>query len=359
MFPRISKALILLFLAAVSAAVAAAQPTASDPRNFDASQFGDYVKVGPNWLFADGDKPEWASRTFDDSGWKNISTNKPLSDYGIRDIPYAWYRIHIHLRPGAHGLMIGITGLAGSYEVYANGLRLGGSGKMVGATLRAQYQLVTYGVPDSTIPASGDLILAIRCAVNRGSTLGRGVSTPLYYGSVYLLSQGSAPIFTDYVAAHIAGVPVLLCGLALLASLIAFALYVALQSQLEYLAIAVYLLLSSMTSALLIWLNLYSFSFPAFYLSYVVLSVETFALIEFVRLVLHQPRTRPLLVLEIVSSCAFLLFPLRQLGIVSPEVNLAVFFLPVLIVKVVLPVLLFRASRRGNREAGCCFRRSS
>jgi hypothetical protein len=352
MFLKVFKALILVSLAAACAQFAAAQPALSDPRNFDASQFGDYVNVGPNWLFAAGDNPAWASPAFDDSGWKNILTNRPLSDYGIHDISYAWYRVHIRLRPGTHGLMIGIAGLAGSYEVYANGLRLGGSGKMVGATLSAQYQLVTYGVPDSAIPESGELVLAVRCAVNRGSTQGRGMSTPLFYGSVYLLSQGSAPIFTSYVAAHIAGVPVLLCCLALLASLIAFALYLALKSQLEYLAIAVYLLLSSMTVALLIWLNLYTFSFPVFYLSYVVLSVETFALIEFVRLVLRQPRTRPLLILEIVSSGAFLLFPLRQLGIVSPEVNLAVFFLPVLILKVVLPVLLFRASRRGNREAG-------
>jgi hypothetical protein len=87
-------------------------------------------------------------------------------------------------------------------------------------------------------------------------------------------------------------------------------------------------------------------------LEFVVLGAETIALIEFVRLVLHLPRTRWLLAMEVVSSLAFLAYPLHSLGIVSDTFYLFGFFLPVLTMKIVLPVLLLRGWMRGNREAG-------
>jgi hypothetical protein len=181
--------------------------------------------------------------------------------------------------------------------------------------------------------------------------MGRGASTPLNSESVYLISQGSSQIITSYVAAHNAGPPGLLCALALLAGLIALALYFALRSQLEYLAISINLFAASFVAATLIWLNLRSFTLPVFSLEFVLLGVENFALIEFVRLVLHRPRSRWLLTLEIVSSCAFLVYPLQEMGAIAPGVGTAIFFPPILAVKIVLPVLLFRAGLKGNREA--------
>src|ERR1035441_5314573 len=90
--------LFLLLLAAVCAPFAAAQAAAHDsgnanPRNVDATQFGERITLGPNWFFAPGDNPAWASSTFDDSGWKTVSAEKPLTDYGYRDLNYAWYQI--------------------------------------------------------------------------------------------------------------------------------------------------------------------------------------------------------------------------------------------------------------------------
>jgi hypothetical protein len=350
MFSRVFKAFAFL-LAAVCAPIAAAQTAAPDPRNFDASQFGDFVNVGPNWLFASGDNPAWASSTFDDSGWKTISANKLLTDYGYRELPYVWYRIHIHLRPGARNVSVGITDVAGNYEVYANDVLIGSSGKMVHGLATQQNSLLTFTVPDSPAVARGELVLAIRCAVNYRSPAGRGTSTPIGPKSVYLVGRESASIYSSYVTAHSAGPAFLLCGLALLASLIAFALYFALQSQREYLAIASYLLASSIVAGILVWFDLDTYSFPVMFAQYVVLAAETLALIEFVRLVLHLPRTRWLLALEIVSFLAFLVFPLRIVGVISPPILFVGFFLPVLTMKVVLPLLLLRGWLRGNREA--------
>ena len=353
--PRVFKALSILLLATCAMfaqAQASAQfPAATDPRNFDATSFGDYVDLGPNWLFAPGDNPAWALPAFDDSGWKTVSTDKPLTDYGYRDLPRVWYRLHIHLRPGTRNLSIGIMGVAGNYEVFANGARIGSRGKMKEALNSRQDSLLSFPIPDDAAAARGDLVLAIRFAVNYGSGNGRGTSTPLNSGSAFLLGQQSAPIFESFVAAHSAGPAFLLCGLALLAGLIAFALYFALQSQQEYLAIASYLLASSVVAGSLVWFNLGSYSFPFFFAQFVVLGAETFSLIEFVRLVLHLPRTRWLVALEAVSFVAFLIYPLRTLGLISPAVLFAGFFLPVLIMKLVLPLLLLRGWLRGNREA--------
>lgn len=352
--PRLCNSLalgILLLAATACVPSAPAQPDKADPRNFDAADFGQPISLGPTWLFAPGDDPAWASPTFDDSGWKTISANKQLLDYGFRNIPYAWYRIHIHLRPGTHKLTVGLVGVSGNYEVYANGLRIGGNGKMTGMVQSEQAGLIPYSVPDSAIAPSGNLVLAFRFAINRGGKGGRGTSRPLNSNAVYILSQWEAPFLVSYVVAHTGGPPFLLCCLALLAGLVSFALFLALRTQLEYLAIAIYLFAASACMAVLVWIGFNS-SFAVDSLMWVALCVENFALIEFVRLVLHRPRTRWLLLLEVASSLAFFVPPANSLGIASTFVYFAGFYIPVLVVKIVLPALLLRGWIRGNRDAG-------
>ncbi|MGO9777668.1 MAG: SpoIIE family protein phosphatase [Terracidiphilus sp.] len=352
---RIFRAFVFLPLVGCApfalAQAAAPDPGSANPRNVDATQFGDIVALGPNWLFTPGDDPAWASPVYDDSSWKTVSTEKPLTYYGYRDLHFAWYRIHVHLRPGTRNLTVGTMYIAGNFEVYANGVRLGGSGKMKERLLSEQESLVSYAVPDHQIGERGDLVLAIRCAVNWGSSGDHGASTPLSSESVYLLSRESAPLITSYVAAHLGGPELLLSILSLLAGVISFALYFALQSQQEYLAIGIYLLADSVMEALQLWLHVATFSFPVDVMEYVMVGVLTIALIEFVRLVLHLPRTRWLLAMEVVCSLVFLLTPLHTLGIISNTLN-SVFFVPILVMKIVLPVLLIRGRLKGNREAG-------
>jgi hypothetical protein len=143
----------------------------------------------------------------------------------------------------------------------------------------------------------------------------------------------------------------LLCGIALIAGLIALALFFALRSQLEYLAIAICLFASGLSAAILVWMSLGSFSYPVFFVQFVVLGVELVALIEFVRLVLHLARTRSLVALEVITFVAFLIFPLHDVGYVGDSFFFVGFFVPVLFLKIVLPVLLIRGWRSGNQEA--------
>jgi hypothetical protein len=322
-----------------------------DPRNFDATQFGELVTLGPNWLFAAGDNADYASPTFDDSAWKTISAEKQLTDYGIQDTPYAWYRIHIHLRPGTQNLTVGMVTVRGFYAVYANGVLVGSNGEGVAGLITVQRALTDYPIPNNLLAGRDDLVIAIRCSLNWDAHVGLRVTTPIGANSIHLIDQFSAPVYASYLAAHTAGPPGLLCGIALIAGLIALALFFALRSQMEYLAIAVCLFASSLNAAMLVWFSLGSLSFPLFCVQFVVIGAEMVALIEFVRLVLNLSRSRWLLALEIVSFTSFLIYPLHDVGFVSDSIFFVVFFIPVLLMKIVLPLLLIRGWRRGNREA--------
>jgi hypothetical protein len=354
MLPRLFRSAVFLLLAVAAGAFACAQnekTAGDDPRHFVATQFGELVSLGPNWLFAPGDNPAYASPTFDDSAWKTISANKPLTDYGIHDTPYAWYRIHIHLRPGTRNLTVGMVTVRGFYAIYANGVLVGSHGAGVAGLMTIQRALTDYPIPDTLLAGRDDLVIAIRCSLNWDAHVGLHVATPIGPDSIHLIDEFSAPVFGSYLAAHTAGPPALLGGIALIAALIALALFFALRSQVEYLAIAVCLLASSLVAALLVWFSLGSQSFPLFCVQFVLIGVEMVALIEFVRLVLHLARSRWLVALEVVSFLAFLIFPLHDVGFVSDSVFFAGFFVPVLFMKIVLPLLLIRGWRRGNREA--------
>ena len=342
-----SRFLLLVFAASVFICTA----HASNPRDVDATSFGQRIVLGPDWLFSPGDNPAWASPAYDDSGWRVVSSNRDLFEYGIHDIKYGWYRVHIHLRPGARGLMVGLEGTFGSYEVYANGARIGGNGDMAGRVRFVQSGLMAYAIPGKLLTPQGDLVLAIRFAFDLGGKRGRGTSTPLYINSVYLLGSSEAARDASFVSAHRAGVYFILAFLSLLAGLIALALYGALRSQREYLAVAIYLLASSGFTAVQAWETLRAGTLSTGFLDSLCFGIASFALIEFVRLVLRLPRSRWLLSLEVATFVCAAVTPVFESGIGSYYFGFASFFIPLLIVDILLPVLLVRGWLHGNREA--------
>jgi hypothetical protein len=326
---------------------------AADPRNFDATQYGERVTLGPDWLFAPGDDPAYASPTLDDSGWKAISTQKELLDYGIRDIRWGWYRLHIHLGPGAHNLTIATDRINGSYELYANGQRIGANGSMQGLAYFSQFRLVAFPVPQGLLGSSGDLVLAIRFAINPSGDQGAGTSTPLPPASgIYLLSADAAARDISYNLAHRAGHYFILATLSFLIALVALALYLTLRDQKEYLAAAVYLLVSGCLFLIDAW-GVSAGRTPVHsWIQYAFFGASNYTYIEFVRLVLKTPRTRWLLALEIGTVVGPLASPLAGYGITHfYYFGFAAFYTPILVVSVVLITLLVAAWRAGNFEA--------
>ncbi len=333
------------------AAVAPAQPPDwNNPRNFNPFYLGTRVALGPDWLFSAEDNPAFASPSYDDSGWKIVSVDRPPASYGIADLSHVWYRLHLHVKPQARLLAIETQYTSGSYEIYMNGVRLGSNGKM-NARLSSQQYLVSYDIPDGMIAPSGNLLLAIRFALNQQGPRGPGISTPFNNDGIMIGTRDAAERDASYEAAHQAAIPWMLCGLNFIVGMVALALYLAMRSQVEYLAIAVSLLAAGLQSAVIAWTHLHTATSQASLFETFWLGVTNVALIEFVRLILHLPRPRWLLLLEIANFLGYFAGDLNKMGYLSSVPTTVAYFLPALIVKAVLCVLLLQGLRRGNRDA--------
>lgn len=326
-------------------------PDQLSPRHFDAFWLGMRVDLGPDWLFSPDDNPAYASPTYDDSGWKTVSANKQLTDYGIRNIPYAWYRIHVHVAPHWKYMAVEVQYVAGSYELYVNGLRIGANGAMKGMLESSQNYLTSYNIPDSLIAPNGDLVIALRFAINKMGDNGLGTSTPLTADRIFLTNREETMRDAGYEASHQTVVDFMLCGLELLVGIVALALYLALRSQVEYLAIAISLLATSLQAAEIIWAHLHAVGASADFLQSLALGISGAAGIEFVRLIVHLRRSRWLLALEIAIVLCYSCQSAFNIGLLPNNASLVSYFVPTMIMATLLPLLLLRSSLRGNRDA--------
>lgn len=86
------------------------------------------------WQFREGDNTHWADPKYDDSGWETMHAD---SYWGAQGHPsyagYGWYRRHIDIIPTSGATdeyRILIPNAEDAYEVYWNGVLMGGYGKM-------------------------------------------------------------------------------------------------------------------------------------------------------------------------------------------------------------------------------------
>jgi phosphoserine phosphatase RsbU/P len=348
----------VLLAACLCPLAADAQDRASNsghnPRNIDATQYGQRITLGPLWLFAAGDNPAYASPGYDDSRWTIIDQKIPVTDLGLGPSRYGWYRAHIRLRPGpsalpsASAMMVGLDHMHGSYEIYVNGTRTGSSGDMNGMFYHYQRALAVYSVPQSLLDARGDMVLAVRCSFDRApTTMPIGPAT-----SVSLLSSESAPRELSYDHAHTTLDDWVLELLSLLTGMVALSLYLALRNRREYLAVAVYSFASAGYNAVWLWNDLTVYTWQTYILVWIAFGTANVALIEFVRLVLGRKRSRTLFVLEVAAFITALgpLFAVTGIG-QSIHLGFYAYFSASLTVDAVLLVLLIRGRFEGNREA--------
>jgi phosphoserine phosphatase RsbU/P len=319
-----------------------------NPRNIDATAYGQRITLGPLWLFATGDNPAYASPDYEDSGWMILDQHRVVADLSLGSARYGWYRAYIHLRPGAAAMMVGLDHMRGSYEVYVNGTRIGASGDINSSLYQYQRALMVYSVPQPLLTAHGDIVLAIRCVLDHTSTY-----MPIEPSAgVYLISSESAPREQSYDHAHTTLDDWILELLSLLTGLVACSLFLALRNRREYLAVAVYSFGSAGYNATWLWNDLVVYNWQTQVLTGIAFGIASVALIEFVRLVLGRNRTRTLLSLEAVSFAASF-GPLVNVSGLGHSIHLGFFayYSAAITVDTVLLVLLIRGVRQGNREA--------
>ena len=96
------------------------------------------VQLDGPWRFQMGDDPRWADPSVDDSGWLQVTLGKSLTEQGFETYAgYGWYRLRIQprdLRLGSDSgaaLHLLVTGHGlGQFAVYVNGVEVGHTGGM-------------------------------------------------------------------------------------------------------------------------------------------------------------------------------------------------------------------------------------
>lgn len=350
-----SRWLCLLALVYFCATSAGQQTTsASDPRHVDASGLGTPIDLSKNWLFSPTDSPDHALPGFDDTAWKTVSTQEQLTAYGYRNLEFGWYRVHIQLPPSSRRLAVEVHEVVGRYELFANGTRIGTFGNMNDHSNTHPDTFQAYTLPDGLVASShGELVLAIRFSLPPLGNNGRGTAVPIFAGAgVTLTSLDNVVRDASFFATHNYGLDWAEALLYALIGLVALALFLALRDQREYLALASTLLLASAAGAVGVFAALHS---PTphdldTWLTELLSGGSIAAMIEFVRIILGLRRTRLLLLLECIVIVTRLAQPLGFNGFIPNILAFILYFLPLLVVFVLLPILLVGSWHR-SRDA--------
>ena len=200
----------------------------------------DSVALTGPWKFQVGDDPRWADAGFDDSSWEDmdLSAAPDANDGDVGITPYtsgwdskghpnyqgyAWYRLRITVAPpaGEALALLGPWAVDSTYQVYANGMLLGGVGDFSGSTPKAysDHYPMRFALPPG-LGNGGTVTLAIRVwsgpfAVGAGGIhVAPAIGTQAAIGARYRLQW--LTIFEGYA---VDAIPALLFGLMALLSL--------------------------------------------------------------------------------------------------------------------------------------------
>ncbi|HKE84462.1 MAG TPA: hypothetical protein VKB50_11930 [Vicinamibacterales bacterium] len=151
-----------------------------------------------SWRFHIGDDPHWADANTDDDGWETVDMTAPPGshdgDVGLPDYVggwmahghpgyhgYAWYRRAVTVPAGrASWDILGPTLVEDGYELYWNGQRLGGSGRLGPDPRVVGTRPLRFALPADAAGTRG--MLAVRAYMlpgNRGADSGGMHSPPI------------------------------------------------------------------------------------------------------------------------------------------------------------------------------------
>jgi hypothetical protein len=137
------------------------------------------------WRFHIGDDPRWADADADDSGWETMDLSAPAGSHdGDVGLPnyvggwmahghpgyrgYAWYRRTVTVPAGNRAWdVLGPTAVDNGYELYWNGVRLGGSGRLGASARVVLTRPMIFALPADAAGSRG--VLAIRAFMLPGN----------------------------------------------------------------------------------------------------------------------------------------------------------------------------------------------
>ncbi len=210
---------------------------------------GSVTITGP-WQFHTSDDMAWANPAYDDSRWEHIRGD---DTWGSQTHPghtgFAWYRRHIEIDGADKSLAIMIPPVDDAYEVYWNGKKIGGVGKLPpGAWWWAFGHSAVFPI---AVDAKGNArgVLAIRVwkaamASTDPSSLG-GLNAAPVLGDKAVLSMAAMQPRYQRGQRQLPGL--LMAAAIFVGGLIALLLYLRERTQWLYLWMAIYLLADGLT----------------------------------------------------------------------------------------------------------------
>jgi phosphoserine phosphatase RsbU/P len=308
------------------------------------------------WRFQPGDDARWASPAFDDSAWPLLHSDESWTNQGYKQLSgFAWYRFRVQATSPAMPLALLLPSILTDYEVFENGVKIGGFGQMPPHGSLRFSQTFLYPVPPA--PAGATLQFAIRVwhhpiyatylgggQRHGGALLGE---TALLQRQLELFRQERLTRVAAFFAVGLLNAVV---------SLTVFGLYFYRRSEREYLWFAILLL----TNALMTVLTISDFilNFPLGIRDVVAEtlgSVGLAASLFFFSRVLEAKRSliwRAVLILALLDPLAVGLYVFR---LTSPATSTSLRILLGLPLEIYIVVLLCRRAISGNRNARLLF----
>jgi len=312
------------------------------------------------WHFHTGDDAKWADPGFDDSKWQLLRSDESWSDQGYKNYAeMAWYRFELTL-PATHTpLALYIPELSTSYQVFANGRLIGQFGglpphaeDMTGGFAKCRQ---IFPIPDDLGQRGGAVIIALRVwhweyrAYNPGGPL-----AAISVGDANRLREWKTLQLRDAFWSMSAE-NVLLLGY-ILAGFAGLGLFALRRSEREYLWFAAFSFFAAAVCGSLIY--------PAFYLSkwqhyHAVLGSLLVArlgcLLMFVVSLLKERRGWLFWIAIASVSGSGLTYVPGLMGWISMQTWAAFGSLIVIPTIVCGLIMLYRAAKRGNRDARLLF----
>jgi len=124
-----------------------------------------YISFNGWYRFSFRDDKKWRSPQLKDSSWRLIKIPGGWKEQGIKSLKgIYWYRIHFKVPTNFHSGISGIyiTTICDAEEVYVNGIKIGGEGKIGKYFVVAPYVSRVYRIPNNLLKYNHDNLLAIR-----------------------------------------------------------------------------------------------------------------------------------------------------------------------------------------------------
>jgi hypothetical protein len=344
-----------LLLSAQSPGIPAAAPHADSAVSSPPAKIHGVLSLDGPWRFHTGDDPRWADPTFDDSAWPSVTLDQPLSGQGIDPYSgYAWYRIRLQpaqlsqvgRQPGSTSLDVLVTGSSvGQLAAYVNGVE---SGQTCGMTERpSMYQSQPFVVRLANPGGDRDLVLAIRTWIGPGVPVQHGILGKVELGAPDDIAERLTEATSQYWDRHL--IADLIVGfLFFCVALLGATLYLAQRHHSEYLWLALLCLSVALSAALESVFGLALLPFSIFnvlnlWIGRVFMAVTLEFVLRFTgRTSRNSVRTVQIFVLLIPFVSLVHLAQIYDFLLLVAEI----------VFLVLISVLLFRAWRRGLKEAG-------